>query len=63
MNYDTFKELWDALVTKRPPAKEAAAPISNGMTGSTATALIEYGRGNKSKVNAVRVLLGRSEIA
>jgi hypothetical protein len=63
MTYETFKALWDALITKRPPGKAVPAPISNGMTAATAAALIEYGRGNKSKVNAIRVLLGRAPIA
>jgi hypothetical protein len=61
MNYNRFSELWDALVTNRPKAADAT-PISNGMTAATAIALTEYGTGNKSKVNEIRVMLGRKPI-
>jgi hypothetical protein len=61
MTYERFSQLWDALVTNRPKAAEAT-PISNGMKPVTAEALIEYGHGNKEKVNKIRVLLGRLEI-
>jgi hypothetical protein len=61
MTYPRFSELWDALVTNRPKPADAA-PISNGMKKATADALIAYGNGDKSKVNAVRVKLGRAEV-
>ena len=61
MKYERFSELWDALVKNRPKTG-GAAPITNGMTANTATALIEYGQGDKSKINAIRVLLGRAAV-
>jgi hypothetical protein len=61
MDYNRFSQLWDALVTNRPKPVDAA-PISNGMAEYTAIALIEYGQGNKTKVNEVRKKLGRPAI-
>ena len=62
MDYNLFSQLWDALVVNRPTVDGAVAPISNGMKDSTAAAFIEYGEGNKSKVNEIRALLGRAAI-
>ena len=59
MNYERFSQLWDALVTHRPKPNDAA-PITNGMTQETATALIEYGHGKKVKINEVREFLAKS---
>ena len=62
MNYDRFSELWDALVVISRTKTGEAVQISNGMTQATATALIEYGQGNKDKVNTIRLALGRPAI-
>lgn len=63
MEYTRFSQLWDALVMHRPQPAGAtpadAAPITNGMTPETASALIEYGRGDKSKILAVREFLAK----
>ena len=56
MNYDRFRQLWDALVTQRPKAGNTI-PITNGMTDATATALTEYADGKKEKIEAVRKFL------
>jgi hypothetical protein len=61
MKFERFSQLWDALVTNRPKSADVE-PIPNGMTQATATALIEYGKGNKAKVNAVRTKLGRAVV-
>jgi len=53
MEYQRFSELWDALVTNRPKSA-TDAPITNGMTEETASALIDYANGNKSKFESVR---------
>jgi hypothetical protein len=58
MTYVRFSQLWNALVVNRPKPADAP-PISNGMTEFTATALIEYGQGNKATVNEVRKRLGK----
>jgi hypothetical protein len=52
MTYERFYQLWDALVTKRPKGTDAA-PIANGMTKATADALIEYGKGDRTKINKI----------
>ena len=62
MNYERFSELWDALVRNRPKGP-AAAPISNGMTDETATALIEYADGKKAKIESVRKILASASPA
>ena len=63
MEYARFSQLWDALVTHRPqPAVAApadAVPIANGMTPEVASALIEYGQGNKAKILKVREFLAK----
>jgi hypothetical protein len=63
MNYDRFSQLWDALVTHRPQPADAApadaVPIANGMTPGVASALIEYGQGDKSKISKVREFLAK----
>lgn len=56
MNYERFSQLWDALVTSRPKIAEVE-PITNGISAETASALIEYGEGNKSKVESIRAFL------
>jgi len=61
MNFDRFSQLWDALVTYRPKPDDAV-PITNGMSDATAIALIEYSNGDKSKINAIRIKLGRAAI-
>ena len=53
MNFKRFSQLWDALVTNRPKASDATV-ITNGMSSTTAQALIDYANGDKSKVQAVR---------
>jgi hypothetical protein len=62
MNYERFSQLWDALVANRPKPTDAP-PISNGMSDCTASALIEYGKGDKTKVNEVRKKLGRAVVS
>jgi hypothetical protein len=63
MTYDRFSQLWDALVTHRPQpagaARADAEPITNGMTPAVASALIEYGKGDKSKISKVRDFLAK----
>jgi hypothetical protein len=61
MTYARFSQLWDALVTSRPKPNDAV-PIPNGMKEVTAQALIAYGQGDKAKVNAIRVRLGRAAV-
>ena len=56
MNLERFSQLWDALVTNRPKAV-AAIQITNGMSETTAQALIEYATGNKAKIESVRAHL------
>jgi len=56
MKFDRFKQLWDALVTHRPESVDAA-PITNGMSEETASALIDYANGNKTKIESVRAFL------
>ena len=58
MSYERFSQLWDALVTNRPRSSAPTFPVTS-MQPETALALIEYGQGNKSKINQVRALLGR----
>lgn len=62
MNYDQFSKLWDALVTDRPKSADAV-PITNGMSAETETALIEYGKGNKAKILAVKSFLATAHAA
>lgn len=57
MNYDTFSQLWNELVTDRSNIANDAARLTNGMSEKTACALIEYGEGNKSKIEAERAYL------
>jgi hypothetical protein len=56
MNYERFSQLWDALIANRPKLADAA-PITNGMTQESATALIEYGQGKKERIQKVRTFL------
>lgn len=60
MNYERFSQLWEALVTNRPKRPDVA-PISNGMTTETATALIEYSNGDKSKILDVRKFIAAAK--
>jgi hypothetical protein len=59
MKYERFSELWDALVTNRPQAVDAA-PITNGMESQTASALIAYANGDKSQIQSIRSTLGHA---
>jgi hypothetical protein len=63
MEYNRFSQLWDALVTNRPLPADAvpadAVPIANGMTPQVASALIEYGQGDKSKISKAREFLAK----
>jgi hypothetical protein len=54
MKYERFKELWDALITNNPNVP----PMKFEMT-PTMEALIEYGRGNKTKIEFVRNFLDK----
>jgi hypothetical protein len=63
MNYERFSELWDALVTNRPKAAADAVPITNGMSDETASALLEYADGNRSKIDAVKRFLASTKPA
>lgn len=56
MNYERFSELWDALVSNRPKSPDAA-PIMNGMSAATAAALIDYAKGDKSKITVIKANL------
>ena len=54
MQYNRFKELWDALVTNRSQSKNSVrtgVKITNGMQTHTSEALIAYGKGDKSIIN------------
>lgn len=53
MTYARFSQLWDALVTNRPPA-ENPMPTTDGMTDKTAQALISYGQGDTRALDEVR---------
>ena len=55
MSYERFSQLWDALITDNPNVP----PQKCGKITDTMKALIEYGEGKKSKINAVRKQLGR----
>jgi hypothetical protein len=54
MKYERFNQLWDALITNNPsvsPMKFEMTPIME--------ALIEYGQGNKTKIESVRRFLDK----
>jgi len=61
MKYERFSQLWDALVTNRPKAVDAA-PISNGMQPETAAALVDYSNGNKAKIEEVKAFLASASV-
>lgn len=58
MKFERFSELWDALVTHKPNVGEP----SHNMSPTCLHALIEYGQGNKTKINEIRKMLGREPI-
>jgi hypothetical protein len=55
MKFERFSELWDALITNNPNVP----PMTTDTSPETMTALIEYGQGNKSKIESIRKMLGR----
>lgn len=54
MKYERFKQLWDALITDNPNVPKQTFRMT-----PTMEAMIAYGQGDKSKVEAVRKFLGR----
>ena len=50
MSYETFSKLWDIYIPK--DVKFICEP-------QTMTALIEYGQGNKSKIESIRKFLDK----
>lgn len=60
MNYERFSQLWDALVANKP--KHKSDINEHVMSDATKVALIEYGNGNKVKVQAIREFLKRKAL-
>jgi hypothetical protein len=59
MDYKRFSQLWDALITHAPKLKNRHKKtiIDEGCSLATTKALIEYGKGNKSKIESIRKFL------
>ena len=63
MTYERFSELWDEHVTNRPsqPPTHAVMLPEHRMRPETMEALIEYGRGDTSKIDAIRAHLAQTK--
>lgn len=56
--YEQFREIWidsaaAASTEESIHASNSLSPICNGVSDDTATALIEYGKGNKTKIQEI----------
>ncbi len=57
MNFKRFSKLWDKYVTNRPKIESNRIKLVDSCSPETARALIEYGQGNKTKLEEVRKFL------
>jgi hypothetical protein len=53
MTYERFSQLWDEIIGNKC--------LTMNATDDTVKALIEYGQGNKSKINAIREFISKQD--
>ena len=61
MTYKRFKQIWDTLVTNRPPRSNGPVCISTTSSEKTLNALKNYADGNTTEILEERKLLDKNK--